>query len=88
MSKPAMSSPVGFAHPTFRRLRPKTDPEAQVAACTELRDGLLLDGIDSVTTELPKRGGVAVMVGWQTIAGKRTPVEGPFYITPEGEVSA
>ena len=82
-----MTNPVGFAHPTFRNLRPSRDPEPQVAACTELRDGMLADGIDVVTTQLPKRGGVAVMIGWQRgMDGKRVPVEGPFTITPVGEV--
>ena len=81
-------NPVGFAHPTFRNLRPATDPPAQVAACTELRDGMKLDGIDTVTTQLPKRGGVAVVVGWKRIVGKRVPVEGPFMVSENGDITA
>jgi hypothetical protein len=81
--------PVIFAHPTFRNLRPKTDPEPQVAACTELREAIYADGnATSVTTQLPKRGGTAIMVGWwKDEGGRRIPVEGPFSISEDGEVS-
>ena len=81
-------SPVRFAHPTFRNLRPQSDPEAQVAAATELRETLLFEGCTSVTTQLPKRGGAAVMVGWIRDEAGRRPVTGPFQITEDGEVSA
>lgn len=79
--------PVGFAHPTLRNLRPHSDPEPQVAAATELRDSLLAEGMDRVTTRLPKRGGVALLVGWvRGLDGKRVPAEGPFAIHPDGTV--
>lgn len=78
--------PVPFAHPTFRNLRPQSDPEAQVAAATELREALLFEGCTSVTTQLPKRGGAAVLVGWVKDETGRHAVAGPFQITEGGEV--
>lgn len=36
---------------------------------------------------IPKRGGVAIMVGWIRNSDRtQTPVEGPFYILPDGSV--
>lgn len=70
----------------MRNLEPATDPTRQVAACTALRDDLLLE-VDRVTTMIPKRGGVAIMVGWIRNSDRtQTPVEGPFYILPDGSV--
>lgn len=80
-------NPLGHATPTMRNLRPASDPGPQVAACTALREELLME-VDRVTTMLPKRGGVAIMVGWiRNCDRTQTPVEGPFYIHPNGEMT-
>jgi hypothetical protein len=86
----AMASPpkpVAFSHPGFRNLHPNTDSPAQVAAATQARHDLYADpNIDRVTTQLPKRGGAAVMVGWvHHLDGTKEPVTSLF-ITEDGKV--
>jgi hypothetical protein len=81
-----MANPVTFVHPTFRNLRPDSDPPAQVAECSCLRDEMLADPwIDRVTTQLPKRGGAAVVVGWQKEGSRNVPVSGPYFVTEDGQ---
>lgn len=83
----ANPSPIAFAHPTFRDLR-RDDPKPQVATATRIRDEWMTDPmIDRVTTQLPKRGGAAVIVGWQKNGdGSQTPVAQGF-ILPDGEIT-
>lgn len=84
----ANPSPIAFAHPTFRNLRPDSDPKPQVKTATRLREEWMTDPqIDRVTTQLPKRGGAAVIVGWQKQGdGSQVPIAQGF-ILPDGEVT-
>jgi hypothetical protein len=83
----ANPTPTAFVHPTFRNLRPADDPKPQVDTATRIRDEWMTDPqIDRVTTQLPKRGGAAVIVGWQKNGdGSQTPVAQGF-ILPDGEI--
>lgn len=76
-----------FSHPGMERFRPEQAPEAQREAATAAYNDLRAEPfVDRVTTEIPRRGGVACMVAWEGVGEDRRPV-GYLFITPEGEVT-
>lgn len=71
----------GFCHPTLRSLR--RDDE-QYDACTAVRDEWMAAGdVDRVTTQIPKRGGAALMLAWQM--GLPRPIDAIF-VHPDGSL--